>query len=148
MTIGNSVTNIGEVAFNYCTSLTNVMIGNSVSDIGFYAFGYCTSLTNVTIPNSVTNIGNYAFRCCTSLINVTIGHQRYQHRGTMPSIAAQLDQRNDPQQRRQHRGSAFVSAQPDRNNSGCDNSAYSSVDGVLFDKSQTVLIQYPGGQSR
>jgi hypothetical protein len=25
---------------------------------------------------------------------------------------------------------------------------YSSVDGVLFDKSQTVLLQYPGGKSR
>ena len=27
------------------------------------------------------------------------------------------------------------------------NSAYSSVDGVLFNKSQTTLIQYPGGKA-
>ena len=27
------------------------------------------------------------------------------------------------------------------------NSVYSSVDGVLFNKSQTTLIQYPGGKA-
>ena len=42
----------------WCTSLTNVTIPNSVTNIGDYAFDYCTSLTNVTIPNSVTSIGD------------------------------------------------------------------------------------------
>ena len=72
LTIGNSVTSIGERAFEYCSSLTSVTIGNSVTSIGNYAFQYCSSLTSVTIPNSVTSIGERAFRGCTSLKSVTI----------------------------------------------------------------------------
>ncbi len=71
--IPNSVTSIGAVAFWNCTSLTSVTIGTNVTDIGDYAFGDCTSLSTVTIPNSVTTIGTNAFENCTSLTSVTNG---------------------------------------------------------------------------
>ena len=51
---------IGDYAFDNCTSLTAVTIGNSVTTIGNFAFAYCTSLTAVTIPVSVRTIGDYA----------------------------------------------------------------------------------------
>jgi hypothetical protein len=70
--IGSSVTTIGDQAFNSCISLANVTIGNGVTSIGNYAFNYCTSLANLTIPEGVTNIGNYAFNFCTLLASVTI----------------------------------------------------------------------------
>ena len=72
VTIGDSVTSIGDSAFSGCTSLTSVEIPNSVTSIGSSAFYKCTSLTSVTIPNSVTSIGSYAFEYCTSLTSVTI----------------------------------------------------------------------------
>ena len=41
------MTNIGNNAFEHCSSLTSVTIGNSVTSIGERAFGYCSSLTDV-----------------------------------------------------------------------------------------------------
>ena len=53
--------------FFECTNLREVTIPNSVTTIGLLAFAQCTCLTEVTIPNSVTRIGDSAFRQCTSL---------------------------------------------------------------------------------
>jgi hypothetical protein len=67
ITIPNSVTSIGNMAFADCTGLTSITIPNSVTSIGARAFEGCTGLTSITIPNSVTSIGSSAFRGCTNL---------------------------------------------------------------------------------
>lgn len=46
-------------------------IGNSVTSIGDYAFQQCSALTSITIPNSVTSIGVHAFQS-SGLTSVTI----------------------------------------------------------------------------
>ncbi|WP_317575882.1 leucine-rich repeat protein [Segatella copri] len=70
--IPNSVTDIGNSAFSFCRSLTNIVIPNSVTDIGNSAFSNCSSLSNIVIPDSVTAIGNFAFWGCSSLSNIVI----------------------------------------------------------------------------
>jgi len=125
VTIPDSVTNIGSCAFSGCRSLRNVTIPNSVTDIGDMAFGFCNSLTNIAIGNSVINIGDYAFFNCSNLTSITI-----------PKSATNLG------------GLAF---------SGCtrltaitvdsNNPAFSSVDGVLFNKNHITLIQFPMGKT-
>ena len=67
LTIGNSVTSIGEYAFYGCSSLTSVTIPDSVTSIGECAFYGCSSLTSITIPDSVTSIDDSAFRNCSNL---------------------------------------------------------------------------------
>jgi hypothetical protein len=76
VTIPGSVTNIGDYAFQDCTSLANVTIanGSGPTSIGGGAFLCCTSLTSVTIGNSVTSIGGGAFFCCTNLTSVTLAN--------------------------------------------------------------------------
>ena len=71
--IPNSVTTIGDYAFNLCSGLKSVTIPNSVTAIGLGAF-YCTGLTSVVIPNSVTSISMDAFNSCTDLTSVAIGN--------------------------------------------------------------------------
>jgi hypothetical protein len=71
-TIPDSVTHIGDYAFDGSIDLTNVTIGNSVTSIGVEAFAFCRAMTSVTIGNSVTNIGEEAFFYCINLTNVTI----------------------------------------------------------------------------
>jgi hypothetical protein len=70
--IPNSVTNIGNSAFESCPSLTAITIPDSVTSIGDFAFSFCDSLASVIIPNSVVNIGEGAFRCCESLTTINI----------------------------------------------------------------------------
>jgi hypothetical protein len=71
VTIPNSVTSIGERAFYSC-GLTTITIPNSVKAIKNYTFVACNKLTNVTIPNSITSIGYGAFNGCIRLTSITI----------------------------------------------------------------------------
>lgn len=68
VTIPNNVTSIGEQAFRGCSGLTSVTIPNGVTNIGVSAFQGCSSLTSITIPNSVTSIGKTAFSDCNFLV--------------------------------------------------------------------------------
>ena len=67
ITFDGDVTSIGDWAFGYCSSLTNIFLPDKVNNIGEYAFRECTSLTRISIPQSVTSIANSAFFSCTSL---------------------------------------------------------------------------------
>jgi hypothetical protein len=159
VTIPNSVIRIGDITFGFCTNLTTVMIPNSVTTIGSEAFAICASLTAImvdtnnpayasgdgvlfnkiqttliqcsgdqagsyTVPNSVTSIGYYAFGDCTKLTNVMIGN-------SVTNIGVQAFADCD----------SLTAIMVDTNNP-----AYASVAGVLFNQSQTALIQCPGGQ--
>ncbi len=56
--------------FRSCFFLTDIIIPNSVTSIGNEAFENCESLTSVYIPDSMKKIGSFAFNGCYSLTNV------------------------------------------------------------------------------
>ena len=137
VTIPSSVTNVAGGAFSGCFSLTAIAVdGQNAFYAGVNGVLFSKSQTTLveypcglggsyTIPNGVTSIADMAFGGCRSLVSVSIG-----------SGVTRIGD------------GAFL---------GCGsltaitvdalNPAYSSVDGVLFDKSQTVLIEYPGGKA-
>jgi hypothetical protein len=124
--IPSSVSSIGDGAFASSTNLIRITIPNSVTSIGDGAFSFASSLTNLTIPNSVTNIGSGAFAFCTSLASVTmgtnvanIGDSAFNYCPSLTAITVDAE-----------------------------NPFYSSVDGVLFNKSQTTVIACPRGWMR
>jgi hypothetical protein len=101
------------------------VISNSVINIGSEAFSFCGKLTSVTTGNSVASIGKSAFSCSTSLTNVTIGtNVTGIGAGAFDSCSSLI----------------VITV-------ATNNPAYSSVDGVLFNKNQTTLIQFPGGKA-
>ena len=69
---GKPVTSIGDYAFVYCSSLTEVTIPEGVTSIGVGAFGACSNLTKVIIAEGVTSIGERAFEGCSNLTKVII----------------------------------------------------------------------------
>lgn len=146
VTLPNSVTSIGLAAFYSCTTLTNAIIPSSVSligesafeaclgltsvtfpgvtSIGLFAFATCTGLTSVTFPNTLTNLGGLAFFECTGLTTITI-----------PSSVTSIGESPF------NSCTGVVAITVD-----ALNPTYSSADGVLLDKAQELLIQYPVGK--
>jgi uncharacterized repeat protein (TIGR02543 family) len=122
--------NSGNVTITkYTGSGGDIMIpsridGHSVIRINGNAF-FGSSITNVTIPDSITTISSSAFCSCPSLISVNI-----------PSSV------NDIGKRVFSECTKLTSI-----NVASLNQNYSSVDGVLFDKSQKTLIAYPHGKT-
>lgn len=125
ITIPASVTAIGNQAFKDCTGLTSITFPSSVITIGGSAFSGCTSIVGaLIIPPSVTTIESYAFSQCTGLTSISIS-------SSVTSIGD---------------GNLYQGAF-----TGCNcpitveasNLNYSSVDGVLYNKDKTKLIQCP-----
>jgi len=122
VTTPNSVKTIGQWAFAYCTGLTSVTIPYSVTTIGDNVFYYCERLKSVTIPNSVKTIGQWAFAYCTGLTTVTIPY-------SVTTIG----------------NSAFLACSNLTDIIvDSENSSYCSIDGILYDKEASVLINCPG----
>jgi hypothetical protein len=145
VTLPESVAAIGDHAFAWCHGLSNVVIGNGVTRIGNRAFGSCSDLRSVTLPNSVSNIGDEAFAWCGNLTNVTIGNS-LTNIGSHAFAGCALPSVTLPSSVTRIGDAAFYncsSLTAITVESG--NAFYSSVDGVVFNQSQTALIEYPGG---
>lgn len=71
LTLGNSVSSIGEFAFSENHFLKHVVISNSLKTIHVGAFYNCKNLKSVDFGNSLVSIGAAAFQAC-SLTSVCL----------------------------------------------------------------------------
>ena len=132
----NPNTGIGKI------SLTSLILPLSASGIDGYAIAGCTGLTSLTIPPNVTTIAEYAFMNCTGLNSVTIPPLvTFIGKGAFMGCLG-LTSITIPQSVVIIGSDAFISF-PGLINVDVNNPNYSSIDGVLFNKNQTTLIQCP-----
>ena len=125
VTLPKTATRIGNNAFTSCWSLPMVTIPAGVTRIGNYAFGGCRNLALGTLPAALQEIGEGAFMWCERLTSVAIpagvrfiGIGAFSGCRNLPAIAV-----------------------------AAGNANYVVVDGVLFSKDKTNLIQYPAGRT-
>lgn len=166
ITLPNGVTTIGDYAFCSCISLTGITIPDSVKTIGYGAFWNCSSLTRIIIPNGVTAIAGNLFLNCSMLEDIlipnsvkTIGNCAFSGTGlysiTIPDSVVtigigafdgcwSLCSVLIPDSVTTIGEYVFKSCSNlCEINVSSNNQNYSSVDGVLFDKTQSKLICCP-----
>ena len=174
VTIPNSVTSIGEYAFSECSNLTSINIPSAVTSISNYAFNKCSALTTVTFatPSSVTSIGSMAFYNCTKLTSITIpnsvtsiGSDAFRGCSNMTTVTfatpssvtsigsggfyeCKLASITLPNSVTSIGSYVFSKCTSLTSISVEDGStAFTSENGILFNKDKTKLIYYPGGKT-
>ncbi|MGN0469434.1 MAG: leucine-rich repeat protein, partial [Acutalibacteraceae bacterium] len=119
---------VGKVAYDYKGSMpenTKITLKDGTTCISDMAFFGCYKMTEIDIPSSVKTIGYSAFYACSGLTSVTIPEN-------VESISENVftDCEN------------LVRIEVNSNNK-----YYTSVDGVLFNKDKTILVQCPAGKT-
>lgn len=136
----NSIESIGRRAFLNCSALESFELPDSIETIADYAFYGCSGINNLSI--SAKTIGDYAFSLCSQLESVsfsdnleTIGDEAFKStclsEVSIPSAVSHIGER------------AFETNKIEKINVEEDNQYYTSIDGVLFNKSETEIIDYP-----
>ena len=148
VTIPDGVIGIATNAFKYCENLNEVHIPQGVKHIGAGAFYRCMSLTDIVLPDSVEVLESSAFSSCSSLKSVKLGSSLRQLGEYAFGFCSLITEIELP---------ASLSDMSFNSFQGCislesiniakENSVYSSIDGVWFDKSGSVLISCPMGKS-
>ena len=119
--VPEGVQTLNSNSFGNCENLKSVSLPKSLVTIGDDAFVGCVSLTSVSIPEHVTEIGWDAFMDCKSLKTI--------------SIPASVESLGDVD---------FIGCTSlESINVDSANKNLVSVNGVLFNKDKTVLIQCP-----
>lgn len=142
--ISRGVVSIGNYAFNNCTTLSQISFPLTLHNIEKFAFKSCTALKDITIPANVKVLNDGAFSSCTGLENLNI-ENGVKTIGTETFFACRkLTTVKIPKsitsigKRAFYYCTSLTEITVDINNPN-----YSSLNGVLFNKDKTILIQYP-----
>ena len=143
ITVSDGITGLGRLAFSSFNVLDSVSLPSTLVEIGSNAFGYCSNLLSLTLPPSLQTIGRYAF-FASGISNIwipkgviSIGSQAFSYCNNLTSI-------NIPSTVTSIGNHEFAySNHLTAINVAVANTAYCSVDGVLFDLEMRELICFP-----
>lgn len=120
------------VEVDWETDAEHIIVKEGTRIIEAHAFSGCENVRSITVPDSVEIIGAQAFENCSSLETIYIG-SGVKEIGVAPFV---FDVEGLPCR-------SLKSIEVSK-----DNKHYTSVDGVLFNKEMTELIQYPIGKKQ
>ncbi|NLL56014.1 MAG: leucine-rich repeat protein [Clostridiales bacterium] len=134
---------IGSYAFYNCTELSDITLPKGLKEIGEYAFSGCASIYYLEIPKSVVNIEKYAFSNVVGSVQFAVDTQIKElsdyafanYKGSGIKIPSSVTKIYDNTFYNCAKLKAFEVAQ--------DNKSFKEIDGVLYDKTGTELLQYP-----
>ncbi|WP_321428971.1 leucine-rich repeat protein [uncultured Methanolobus sp.] len=159
LTLGNNVETLGNFVFRGCSALTNMIIPDSVTRIPVLAFSECSALTTVDIGSGVRMIPANAFTGCSALtaFNVDANNSFFAsvdgvlyNKAVTKLILFPLGKTGSfaiPDSVTSIGSTAFIGCDLTAIDVGPDNSVYASVDGILYNKAITTLIQCPSGRT-
>ena len=141
-----TVTSISNDAFLNNTDLISVGLSNLIVSIGDRAFQGCGNLLTVALPESLTALGDSAFRDCVKLpspdlpeLLISIGEKAFSNtllsRLMIPGSVSYIGNGAFG------RCALLTSIDVDESNS-----AYQTIDGILFNKAGDKLLCYPSGK--
>ena len=148
--IPEGVTVIKEETFWDCIALTNVVLPNSLKEILFRGFYSCKKLTSIVFPEGMTKIGDYAFSHCFCLkfdafptTLLYIGQSAFENcffneTYNIPSSVEFIGTSAFLQKHNINFEQSLMCIEV-----ADENSYYKDVDGVLYTKDGTILMQYP-----
>lgn len=159
-----SITSIGDEAFQGSFLYGKLVIPEGVTSIGSWVFTSSYGLSEIELPNSVTSIGQNAFNGCNIRSIILPNALETVQTGTF-SFCSEVDTIYIPPSVKRIESNAFSTSEickdifipasvteidkdAFRDCSGVlkidnANPNYSAIDGVLFNKDQTVLLRYP-----
>lgn len=145
ITIPEGIVRIGEKAFYNCKNLTSLHIPSTIRTMGNAAFAENENLKSVIISEGVTAIGEEAFIGCENLLSVTLPNTLVRIEFAAFSGCRNLETVVIPDHVEYIAAGAFNGMD---NLSGFvvgeENPSYTSINGVLYDKTGTVILAYPG----
>lgn len=144
----DNITSIGDSSFEFCFNLRKLSIPDSVSYIGKKAFSNCQSIKEIKIPQGVTKIEYETFLGCALMESVAlpdgityIGIGAFDACGKLKTMVI-------PATVKTIEAGAFMRCYSLSSiDVALDNLAYTSVDGVLYNKDLTELVAYPAGKT-
>ena len=119
--IPDEVTSIGRWVFEECKKLKRIVLPKKLKKLEQMTFWHCSSLSEVVMPSALEEIELGTFADCDSLYHIHI-----------PESVRKID-------------SAFCHAVREFTVSP-DNKHFAAIDGVLYNKKITTLIEMPGGR--
>lgn len=130
---------IAATAFSY-SILVDVTLPQTLEEIGSDAFAECKSLVSVSIPKG--SIGSEAFYDCPALATVNLSDGVEGIRDYAFDKCEKLKFLYIPASASSIRDNAFVKSSIENFVVDADNANYSSKNGALYNKDQSVLLKY------